>query len=149
MISSLRLSRLLPLVLFFLFNVTGWVFSQSSSQPPPSPSAPVVSELTRLRLAAAYSKAVLAQQTAQAAQQTAQMALNEWNAAKARAIKDEKLPEGTVFSVDLSKVGEDEVRAVLPAPAAKPPEKAAKPPTPAPSPASVPPPASPSGDKKK
>jgi hypothetical protein len=99
-----------------------------SQAPSPAPSpAPTLSEITSLRLSDAYKEAILAQQTKNAADVAYNRAMADWNEVNAQARKDEKLPDGTVFTVDLTQARGKQVTAVLPAPPSAPPQPAPAP----------------------
>ena len=131
----LSLLTLLPLLSLTLLVSLGVVAQAPAPANVPNGPAPFTgSELTKLRLLSTYKTALLAQQNFNAVQQTTQKAINEWNAAIEQAVKDEKLPKGTTFQVDVSK---DEVLMVTPHSTpipANPPVKKEAPLTPAPAP---------------
>jgi hypothetical protein len=83
------------------------------SHPGPVPPKSQLSEVSRLRVLAAYQKAIIAQVGTQAAQQKMNEAVQEYQKAADEAVEENKLPKGTRLNVN---VDTGEVTTIAPPP---------------------------------
>lgn len=81
---------------------------------------PKLPEASKTRLLSKYKSAVIAQTNYALAQQRMQQAIKEYQDARDKEVKENNLPKGTDFKVDIDA---DEVTVIEPPPAPKPEKK--------------------------
>lgn len=94
-------SQFVSLLLFTLLSGV-LCFAGSPAPKISEPGSAELSELSKLRLLSAYQKALLTQVPFQQAKEALDKAVAAFNEAAAVAVKENKLPDGTTFQVDIN-----------------------------------------------